>query len=477
VPEPQDLVERLAAHRLVGAAPRSELVWLAAHSQLRKFEAGERIFSIEVPLLALYVLFSGRIVVYTGPGEVKKKTMEWKGGEITGLLPFSRATAPPGPTFAEEPTEVLMLRREHFRELTRECYELTAIFVHDMLDRARHFTSSGLHEEKMQSLGRLSAGLAHELNNPASAVTRSASALPSSLTAAVRAARALGAAELSAPEMTAVDEFCASYRIDPTQRHSAIDKADREDAVASWLDSHGIDDTQAESLADSTVQLAELDRMAAVLEGPALQIAIEYVTSNYSTRMLTAEIERAASRISELVAAIKRFSYMDQGGVPKPVNVRQDLQDTLLMLTSKAKRKNATVSLNIDGELPPIQAFAGELNQVWGNLVDNALDAVPSGGHVTLSAARKNDTVVVRVVDDGPGIPGHIRDRIFDPFFTTKAVGEGTGLGLDIVRQILRRHGAQIEVTSEPGRTEFQVTLPIDAKLQVEAPSAPGSQQ
>jgi signal transduction histidine kinase len=477
VPQPQDLVERLVAHRLVGAAPRSELVWLAAHGQLRKLEAGEQVFSVEAPLLAIYVLFSGRIVVYTGPGEVKKKTMEWKGGEVTGLLPFSRATAPPGPTFAEEPTEALMLLREHFRELTRECYELTAIFVHDMLDRARHFTSTGLHEEKMQSLGRLSAGLAHELNNPASAVARSASILPSSLTAAVRAARALGAAELSAPEMSAVDQFCASYRIDPTQRQSAIDKVDREDAIASWLDKHGIDDTHAESLADSSVQVAELDHLASVLHGPALQIAIEYVTSNYSTRMLTAEIERAASRITELVAAIKRFSYMDQAGVPKPVNVRQDLQDTLLMLTSKAKRKNATFSLDIDGELPPIQAFSGELNQVWANLVDNALDAVPSGGHVTLSAARKNDTVVVRVVDDGPGIPSHIKDRIFDPFFTTKSVGEGTGLGLDIVRQILRRHGAQIEVSSEPGRTEFQVTLPIDAKLQVEAPTAPGSQQ
>jgi signal transduction histidine kinase len=471
VPQPQDLVERLAAHRLVGAAPRSELVWLAAHGQLRKLQAGEQVFSVEAPLLALYVLFSGRIVVYTGHGEVKKKTMEWKGGEVTGLLPFSRATAAPGPTFAEEPTEVLVLSREHFRELTRECYELTAIFVHDMLDRARHFTKSDLHDQKMQSLGNLAAGLAHELNNPASAIARSASVLPSSLTAAVRAARALGAAELSAPEMSAVDQFCASYRIDPIQRHSAIDKVDREDAIASWLDDHGIDDTHAESLADSSVPLAELDQLASVLHGPALQIAIEYVTSNYATRMLTAEIERAASRVSELVAANKRFSYMDQAGIPKPVNVRQDLQDTLLMLAAKAKKKNAKVSLDIDADLPSIQAFGGELNQVWVNLVENALDAIPKGGHVEVSAARHNDTVVVRVVDDGPGIPNAIQDRIFDPFFTTKSVGEGTGLGLDIVRRILRRHDAQIEVNSVPGRTEFLVTLPIDAKLLVEAPS------
>src|SRR5262245_39814368 len=279
--------------------------------------------------------------------------------------------------------------------------------------------------------------------------------------------------------MSAVDQFCASYRIDPTQRHSAIDKVDREDEIAGWLDKLGIDDTNAEPLADSSVSLAELDQLASVLHGPALQIAIEYVTSNYATRMLTAGIERAASRISELVAAIKRFSYMDQAGVPKPVDVRQDLQDTLLMLTAKAKKKNTKVSLDIDGDLPMVQAFAGELNQVWANLVDNALDAVPKGGHVAVSAARHNDTVVVGVVDDGPGIPKAIQDRIFDPFFTTKSVGEGTGLGLDIVRRILRRHDAQIEVNSVPGRTEFVVTLPIDAKLRVEAllPAPPGGDE
>jgi signal transduction histidine kinase len=478
VPDPQDLVERLAAHRLVGAAPRSELAWLAEHGRLRRLEAGEAVVPFSATMFDLFVLFSGRISVYVDrSGAAPKKVMEWRGGDVTGLLPYSRATVTPGPTVAEEPTEVLVLERGHFPELIRECYGLTSIFVHVMIDRARLFTRSDLQEEKMQSLGRLAAGLAHELNNPASAVARSASALPSSLTAAVRAARALGAAELSAPEITAVDQFCASYRIDPTQRHSAIDKADREDAIESWLDKHGLDDTHAESLADSTVPPAELDQLASALHGAALQIAIDYVTSNYATRRLTAEIERAASRISELVSAIKRFSYMDQAGIPKPVNVRQDLQDTLLMLNAKAKQKGATLTLDVEGDLPSIQAFGGELNQVWANLVDNALDAVPAGGHVAVSAARHNDTVVVRVVDDGPGIPNAIQDRIFDPFFTTKTVGEGTGLGLDIVRRILRRHDAQIEVNSVPGRTEFLVTVPIDAKLRAEASAPSGDHE
>jgi signal transduction histidine kinase len=141
------------------------------------------------------------------------------------------------------------------------------------------------------------------------------------------------------------------------------------------------------------------------------------------------------------------------------------LDDTLLMLTAKAKKKSATVTLDIDGDLPPIQGFGGELNQVWANLVDNALDAVPAGGHVTVTATHKNDSIVVRIIDNGSGVPKEIQDRIFDPFFTTKAVGEGTGLGLGIVRRILQRHSGQIEVTSQPGRTEFVVTLPINITL------------
>jgi signal transduction histidine kinase len=461
----EDLVDRLAAHRLVGSAPRSQLVWLAAHGQLRRLEAGESVLSQGAEMYGLYVVFSGRISVYSDRGGGKRKVMEWTGGDITGLLPFSRATTPPGPTVAEEPTEALLLLRERFPDLIRECYELTSIFVHVMLDRTRHFTSSELHDKKMQSLGNLAAGLAHELNNPASAVARSASALPSSLTVAVSSARALGAAGLKESQLAAVDRFCAAYHIDTAKRHTAIDKADREDDIAGWLSDHGLHDDHAESLADSSISIEQLDQLAAALEPQTLETAVRYVTANYATRTLTSEIERASSRISNLVAAVKRFTYLDQASVPKPVNVRQDLDDTLVMLTAKAKKKSATVTLDIDGDLPPIQGFGGELNQVWANLVDNALDAVPAGGHVTVTATHKNDSIVVRIIDNGSGVPKEIQDRIFDPFFTTKAVGEGTGLGLGIVRRILQRHSGQIEVTSQPGRTEFVVTLPINITL------------
>jgi signal transduction histidine kinase len=178
-------------------------------------------------------------------------------------------------------------------------------------------------------------------------------------------------------------------------------------------------------------------------------------------RRLASEIETASTRIHALVAAVKGFTYMDQATAPKPVDIGQGLSDTLTVLQSKARRRSAGVALQVAPDLPRIQAFGGELNQVWLNLIDNALDAVPEGGHVDVTAEATTDAIVVRVIDNGGGIPENISARIFEPFFTTKTVGEGTGLGLDVARRLVSRHDGEIDVSSRPGRTEFRVTLPI----------------
>jgi signal transduction histidine kinase len=190
-------------------------------------------------------------------------------------------------------------------------------------------------------------------------------------------------------------------------------------------------------------------------------VALEWLVADCATYQLTSEVETAATRIHNLVAAVKGFTYMDQATMPKPVDVAQGLSDTLAVLNAKARGKNVGVSLEVEADLPRIQGFGGELNQVWANLIDNALDA--AGQRVTVAAGRQGQSVVVRVVDDGPGLPAEIRERIFDPFFTTKPVGQGTGLGLDIARRIVVKHQGQIEVDSRPGHTQFSVTLPIGA--------------
>ena len=415
------------------------------------------------PVRGLFIVLSGHISIHVDRGAGPQKVVEYHGGDVGGLLPYSRLVTPPGSAKAEEPTEIWMIPREEIPTLIRDCYELTAIFVHAMLDRARLFTSNDLREEKMSSLGKLAAGLAHELNNPASAVARSAEGLKRQLSELEEASRALGAVRLSETQRAAVDRsraLCLAAA-GPSFGRSPLERADREDALAEWLRRHRADVTAAEALAESAITLDALDELAKALDGEALRAALQWLVAGCSTYQLASEIETAASRIHNLVAAVKGFTYMDQATMPKPVDLGQGLADTLAVLNAKARGKSVGVSLDVEPGLPRIPAFGGELNQVWANLVDNALDAAK--GHVAVTAGRQGHSVVVRVVDDGPGFPPGIRERIFDPFFTTKPVGQGTGLGLDIARRLVLRHHGGIEVDSRPGHTEFRVTLPLDS--------------
>jgi len=229
-----------------------------------------------------------------------------------------------------------------------------------------------------------------------------------------------------------------------------------------WLEAHGADPVEGGALAESSVTLEVLDELAAVLDERTLDTAMHWLGTGCSTRSLVTQIESAAARVHSIVAAVKGFTYMD-GHVPQPVDIGRGLSDTLTVLQSKAKGKSASVAIDIERGLLPVQGYGGELNQVWLNLLDNALDAIPQEGHVQVTARLENASVVVRVVDDGPGIPADIRARIFDPFFTTKPAGHGTGLGLDIARRLVRNNGGAIDVESRAGRTEFRVTLPLAA--------------
>ena len=465
-PPPPGIVERLAQHRTISRAPERELEWLAAHGVLRTYEAGHVIARRGTPLqeagMGLEVVLSGSIAVFHERGGVTRKMIEFQAGEVSGWLPFSRMETMVGDVVAETALELFSLDPSHFRELLRECPEITGLCVHAMLDRARVFKATDLQDEKMVSLGKLSAGLAHELNNPASAVARSARLLQASMAEADRAARALARAGLSEEQLGAVDRVRAACMDEaPTMSLSPLERADREDAIAEWLEAHGADDSAVEGLAATSVTVDALDALAESLQGAELDAALDWVAAGCVVRTLALENERAGSRIFDLVSAMKRLTHMDRAPVPEAIDVERGLRDTLMILAHKARDKSVRVSIDVAPGLPRVTAVGGELEQVWMNVLDNALDAVDVGGHVSITAKPEGHSLVVRVIDDGPGIPAEIQGRIFDPFFTTKGPGEGTGLGLEIARTHLRRRGGDIDFDSRPGRTEFRISLPL----------------
>ena len=456
------LLERLRAHRLLSTAPERELEWLAAHGEIRHFQPGDLVSHKGGPINGLHVVLKGRLSHHTDPSGTWRKVMEWKEGEITGLLPYSRATTSIGKTLIDAETETLFIAPADVAAMPIETPQITTALVHVMLDRARAFTSSDLQLEKMASLGKLAAGLAHELNNPASAATRSAQLLTAALAESDEASRALGAMRLADAEQRTLDRVRTLCLANPaTSVLTPLERADREESISDWLRAHGVDEAFAAPLADTEVQLASLDELATALTGDRLTTAVRWMADACAVRALARDIERAASRVHDLVSAVKGFTYMDHATKPEPADVGKGLTDTLAVLASKARKKSASLTVDVAPDLPRVQGFGGELNQVWVNLIDNALDAIGDGGRVVVTAVREGGSVVVRVTDDGPGIPPELKARIFDPFFTTKPLGQGTGLGLDIVRRLLDRNDGTIDVESAPGRTEFRVSLPV----------------
>ncbi len=458
----RDLIHRLSMHRTVGAAPPDELAWLAAHGTLEHHEVGEVLSTPAQPIRGMFVLLSGRASIHLIRAGTRHKLAEWREGEVTGLLPYSRLVRPPGDSIVDESSDVLLIPRDELPAMTRECPELTSILVHVMLDRSRFFNSTMLHDEKLKSLGKLAAGLAHELNNPAAAITRFAKTLPECLDVAESAARLLGAAHLTEGEVAAISSLSAQCSASlATDVRSPVEEARHEERIADWLDTHAIDSAAAETIAQSPITLDELDRLAATVRPDVLEPVLRWVAADCAARRLAMQIEHAGTRISDLVTAVRGFTRVDTTTVPQAVDVAEGLAQTLAVLRGKARAKSVSIAIDVQDGLPPVRGVAAELNQIWANLIDNALDAVPSSGNIAVKATSERGRVVVRVIDNGAGIPQDIRDQIFDPFFTTKDVGKGTGLGLDIVRRLIDRHDGDIEVQSQPGRTEFIVSLPV----------------
>ena len=332
-----------------------------------------------------------------------------------------------------------------------------------LTDRVRDTTHRSQQREKLAALGKLSAGLAHELNNPASAVRRSVTGLRDALNTLRDANFGLCREQLTSEILQHLahieTEVAAEMTGSPVM--DALERSDREEHVSAWLAKRDVSKPWelAPPLVEAEADDECLEKMAAKFPGKTLELALRRLSATIEVEKTLRQIENSAARISDLVKAIKEYTYMDQAG-EKEIDLHEGLENTLTMLHHDLK-KGINVHRDYDRSIPPICARGSELNQVWTNLIDNAIDAMKGTGELRIHTASENGFALVDIVDNGPGIPHDVRDRIFEPFFTTKPVGEGTGLGLDTAYRIVQQHHGNIRVDSVPGETHFQVRLPI----------------
>jgi signal transduction histidine kinase len=444
--------------------PDDQISWFLGNSQEMRVAAGDIYVRQGDPAEWMFVILEGQ---FQWRGELGGDIIAASAnpGDVTGVLPFSRMKQFGVTGRAVTDGRVLKFPASLFPELVQKMPELTTRLVGVMSDRIREFTRSEQQRDRLASLGKLSAGLAHELNNPASAAKRATSQLRDILKKIKTASQELGRRDLTPAQKSEIEKLEACFTQQDVVPPDALTMSDLEDQIDSLLRSHGQNDLWqlAADLARRNIKPEVLESLFATLDGDTARAALVRIAASAEVAGLLNEIESSTSRISDLVGAIKEYTHMDQAPVQN-VDIVKSLETTLTILNYKLKQG---VAVQRDYLRVPllVDSFGSELNQVWTNIIDNAIDAMHGKGELRVRTYRDDGCAVVEIGDNGPGIPQELQPHIFEPFFTTKGVGEGTGLGLDTVQRIVKKHQGSIQVTSKPGDTRFEVWLPLaDAK-------------
>jgi len=440
--------------------PEDQIAWFLSQSQEEILKPGDTYIRLGDPAENMFVILEGEFQVR---GEINGETFAFpiKPGDVTGVLPFSRMKKTPVTGRAVSDGRLLRFPAAQFPQLVQRMPELATRLVGLMSDRIRETTRIEQQRDRLASLGKLSAGLAHELNNPASAAKRATSQLRDILKKIKSASLELGRRDLTSSQKAEIERMEASFTLPEVVPLDALTISDLEDQIDSLLRSHGQNDLWmlAAALARRNIQPEALESLFASLEADSARAALVRIAASVEVATLLHEIESSTSRISDLVGAIKEYTYMDQAAIQN-VDVVKSLEITLTILNHKLKQG---VAVQRDYQRVPllVNSFGSELNQVWTNIIDNAIDAMGGKGELRVRTYREDACVVVEIGDNGPGISAEVQPHIFEPFFTTKRVGEGTGLGLDTVQRIVKKHRGTIQVSSKPGDTRFRVWLPL----------------
>jgi signal transduction histidine kinase len=428
-----------------------------------RLDVGDYLFDEKSPVDSFYILLEGEIRISRLDGAEETPLATHHPGDFTGGLAVLTGKRSIHRARAAAPSHVLEIDSGTFRRVALERPDIADILISGLARRMRYTQRAFRQQEKMAALGKLSAGLAHELNNPATAARRAADdlravSLEAQLLALEHDERFSPAQRETLTELLREATANGYVALDP------ISQSDREEEIGDWLADRDFEDAWdlAPTLATAGLDTEHLEKLANQMgAGETLAGALGWLGTTLELTGLAGEVERSVGRISELVRAMKEYTYMDRTAYVE-TDVREGLESTLTILGHKLK--GVSVKRDYEEALPKIWANGGELNQVWSNLIDNAIDAVDGRGRIAVGAYRNGDLIVVEIADDGPGIPHEVQNRIFEPFFTTKQIGEGTGLGLDIVRRIVVAHGGKVTFDSRPGETRFVVSLPIKGR-------------
>lgn len=446
------------------AVPDEQLTAFIEMSELCTYQPDEVIIKPGDEINRMMIILDGTVKAELKRGDQFMQLGEFSVGEITGKLPFSRMQSSMAYLTITEEATILITHEDKFHDITRH-YQLTEVLVHALSDRVRSFTSRQHQNEKLMALGKLSAGLAHELNNPASAIVRSSTGLKENLRAKPEKFEEVLKLDLGPGQIHEINRLVfGKLRADHPEL-SLMERTEQEDELAAWMEDHDLDDAWglAETFVDFCVTTENLEDLSGHLKPRQLPEVLKWIEDVFSSEKMIDEIDDAARRISDLVSSIKTYSHMDNANEKEQVNLRKVLNSTLKILNHKIKEKQLSVTLELPDELPEFCGYVSELNQVWMNLLDNAIDAAEKKGCITVRAEAARGNVYLYFSDNGTGIPEDVQSRIFDPFFTTKAVGQGTGMGLDLVRKIVDKHEGDISVKSEPGHTEFKLCFPLNS--------------
>ncbi len=461
----QDIFPILRQFELFQEVPDFQLLWLIEHASMGNLKEGELVFKPGEPIEQTIFVLKGEYRLYRTIGKQEKEISRKSVGDVSGFLPFSRAGKASGVGRVVKDCAILQLHKSNERELIGKNYELTQCLVHEMTNRVRQFTSQQLQTEKLAALGKLSAGLAHELNNPASAIVRSSLALRHQVRKKPNKLKQVTDRTLKEGLIDQINAQLFSKIENPPPVLPLMKRKALEDSLIDLLESYGIEEPEelAESLVDFGFDEAEVTEVIAQMHLEDVPVVLNWMGDHLQLEKIIADIYEASVRISKLVQSVKIHTHMDQAPEKTKGNLESGIENTLQMLGYKLRKQKVLVHRSYADNPPQFPFYISEMNQVWTNLIDNAIDAIEKIGspEIRIETSYTDEEAEIRISDNGEGISPDSLFRIWEPFFTTKDVGKGTGLGLEVVRDIVERHGGSVAVQSRPGETTFTVLLPL----------------